>query len=53
MQKNRMKRLSLSRETLVHLEDERLQSAEGGAPSRGGVCCTATASCPPPSDTTC
>ena len=53
MNKNRAKRLNLSRETLANLEDERLHAADGGAPSRVVICCLDTHSCPPPSGGDC
>jgi hypothetical protein len=45
MKKN-PQRLTLSRETLGHLEREQLETAAGA--SGRPVCCTITASCPPP-----
>ena len=46
MKKN-VKRLSLSRETLRHLQNQQLETAAGGVSTRP-ICCTDTASCPPP-----
>jgi hypothetical protein len=43
--KKKLKRLNLNRETLAHLQDERLEQAAGGFTS---PCCTASGSCPPP-----
>jgi len=45
--KKSAKRLSLSRETLRHLQQEQLETAAGGATTRP-ICCTDTASYPPP-----
>jgi len=47
--------LSLHRETLVHLEAGRLETAAGGATVRPVICCGMSDSCPPPpsADTAC
>ncbi len=53
MKKKSAKPLTLSRETLRHLEKKQLEPAAGA--SGRPVCCTITASCPPYSgnDATC
>ena len=43
--KKKPQRLTLSRETVRHLEKEQLETAAGA--SGKPVCCTITASCPP------
>jgi hypothetical protein len=53
MKKRVPKKLTLHRETLRPLETEEVERAQGAAPSGRPICCTATASCPPPSATTC
>jgi hypothetical protein len=47
MKKN-AKRLSLSRETLRHLQNEQLETAAGGVATTRPICCADTTSCPPP-----
>ncbi|MFL6194888.1 MAG: hypothetical protein ACJ75H_12005 [Thermoanaerobaculia bacterium] len=48
MRKNlKTPRLTLSRETLLHLENERIATVAGGESGRP-ICCTASGSCPPP-----
>jgi hypothetical protein len=44
--KKKTKHLTLNRETLGHLERAQLETAAGA--SGRPVCCTITASCPPP-----
>ena len=53
MKKRVPKKLTLHRETLRPLESGEIEKVQGAAPSVPRVCCTDTASCPPPSDTTC
>lgn len=45
--KKTTKKLTLHRETLLRLEEERLAEAAGGLTDKG-VCCTGSGSCPPP-----
>jgi hypothetical protein len=53
--KKKLKRLTLSRETLVDLRNDQLDQAEGGISQKPILCCAASGSCQPPSaaDTTC
>jgi len=53
MKKRAPRKLILHRETLRPLESREIEKVQGAAPSGRPICCTATASCPPPSGTTC
>ena len=48
MKKRALKKLTLNRETVIHLDPDRLAKAAGG-----GVTCHASGSCPPPSTQAC
>ncbi|HEX3554489.1 MAG TPA: class I lanthipeptide [Thermoanaerobaculia bacterium] len=47
MKKRALKKLTLNRETVIHLDPDRLAKAGGG------VTCHASGSCPPPSTQAC
>ena len=53
MKKRVSKKLTLHRETLRPLEDREVEKVEGASPSGRPICCTITASCPPPSAADC